>query len=382
MRPAALVVLGALALSGVRIGARPSPGAGGPQAPQQTFATGVHSVSLYTTVVDGSGRLAPDLSRHDFEVLDNGRRQDLTLFSADSQPISVIILLDRSGSMAQHAARVTEAAGAFVDQLGPADRARIGTFSHDVLMQPEVFTSDARALRDVLRIEVQRPGPTPLWRATDGALHALGREAGRRVVLLFSDGEDSPEGPGPHPTFADVQARAQAADVMVYAIGFGEKCQPNASSRNPLDDSGLRFQSRGRPPGRGGPAGGQRGRGRPPQNPLGRGRILFPPPRIGGIGGEPWPGPERPVTYYGCRDGKPAPELRALAGETGGGYFELAGADDLPRTFTRVADELHRQYLLGYAAPALDGQAHAVEIRMKVPGLSARARKSYVAPVR
>jgi VWFA-related protein len=76
---------------------------------------------------------------------------------------------------------------------------------------------------------------------------------------------------------------------------------------------------------------------------------------------------------------KPAASLKKLASETGGGYFELSRADQLTSTFTRVALELHSQYVLGFTPQALDGKPHTLEVRVKKPGMTARARKSYVA---
>ena len=76
---------------------------------------------------------------------------------------------------------------------------------------------------------------------------------------------------------------------------------------------------------------------------------------------------------------KPDPGLPRIAAETGGGYFELSSAARLMTTFARVADELHRQYALGFEPPTLDGKVHKLEVRIKRPGLTARARKSYLA---
>jgi len=76
----------------------------------------------------------------------------------------------------------------------------------------------------------------------------------------------------------------------------------------------------------------------------------------------------------------PDPGLRTISGDTGGGYFELRGTDDLGTTFARVADELHRQYLLGYAAPVADGRVHLIRVRVRDPHMNVRARQSYVAP--
>ena len=66
--------------------------------------------------------------------------------------------------------------------------------------------------------------------------------------------------------------------------------------------------------------------------------------------------------------------------QSGGGYFELSTANDLSQTFKRVADELHQQYLLGFQTTATDGKLHQLEVRVKQPGVTPRARKSYLAP--
>ena len=80
-----------------------------------------------------------------------------------------------------------------------------------------------------------------------------------------------------------------------------------------------------------------------------------------------------------CSDTKPDPGLRSLADEGGGGYFDLQRTADLSGAFARVADELHRQYLLGFTPTALDGKVHVLEVRLRRPDLTARARKSYIA---
>jgi hypothetical protein len=71
--------------------------------------------------------------------------------------------------------------------------------------------------------------------------------------------------------------------------------------------------------------------------------------------------------------------LRKLAEETGGGYFELKKADELAPTFTRVAQELHSLYTIGFVAPVLDGKEHRVEVKMKQSGMTARTRRTYIA---
>jgi Ca-activated chloride channel family protein len=81
-----------------------------------------------------------------------------------------------------------------------------------------------------------------------------------------------------------------------------------------------------------------------------------------------------------CSAARPDPHLRVLAAIGGGGYFELNGTADLDTTFARVADELHRQYLLAYVAPEHDGVLHHLEVRVRRPDVTVRARTGYVAP--
>ena len=89
------------------------------------------------------------------------------------------------------------------------------------------------------------------------------------------------------------------------------------------------------------------------------------------------------VEYFdGVRNRRTSPDrsLRRLAEETGGGYFELEETDELGSTFTRVSQELHRQYVLGFEPLERDGETHRLEVRVGDRGMSARTRRSYVAP--
>ena len=149
-------------------------------------------MAVYTTVTDASGRLVPDLDRDEFEVYDNGKLQKITTFANDIQPINVVMMLDRSVSMRQNFGLVRKAAEAFVERLLPADKARIGSFSNRVQVDPREFTSDKSELQQILQTELQEEGPTPLWNAVSVGMTALLHVEGRRVVLVFTDGMDSP----------------------------------------------------------------------------------------------------------------------------------------------------------------------------------------------
>ena len=349
-----------------------------PAGQQQAFRGGIHTVPVYASVVDRTGRLVTNLTKDDFEVLDNGTRQDLTLFANDRQPITIVIMLDRSGSVSQHFPLVRDAAAEFVANLNDTDRARIGSFSNTVQIDPVGFTSDRDELRRILRENLQNAGATPLWNAAAAAMRALAEEPGRRVVLMFTDGHDNPNEPEPdhrNTTFPEVRAQVQSDEVMVYGIGLAEDCG------TPLPGIRLPRLEQRRPPPRGGPGrlpGGRIG-GRPPRLP-----IPFPPMPGGRFPGRGDPIPTPPVPPVvskgeSCAGAKPDPALREIAIESGGGYFELRDTQRLGSTFARVADELHRQYLLGFT-PALDGKTHTLEVRVKQGDVVVRARKSYVAP--
>jgi Ca-activated chloride channel homolog len=75
----------------------------------------------------------------------------------------------------------------------------------------------------------------------------------------------------------------------------------------------------------------------------------------------------------------PDPSLKKIAAESGGGYFELKEGADLSSTFTRVAQELHSQYVIGFTPESRDGKLHALQVRVRRPGMTARTRKSYIA---
>ena len=319
---------------------------------EPTFKAGNRTVAVYATVTNAEGRLVPDLTRDPFAIFDNSKRQELTLFANDIQPITVVILLDRSGSMRANFTLVEQAAEQFVSDMLPADKVRIGSFSNRIQVDPRDFTSDHDELVSILRTELQPEGPTPLWNAVNVGITALLHQQGRRVVLVFTDGVDNPANFGNNNnSLKDVMKRAEEEDVMVYAIGLAGQNGPGRGSYGPGGGFGRGGTGRGGM-GRGGMGRGGMGRG-------GRGGY-------GGYGGGPV-------------DEKPDAGLPKIAAATGGGYFELTSTNDLASTFKRVADELHHQYALGFAPATLDGKMHALEVRLAGAGLTARARKSYLA---
>jgi Ca-activated chloride channel homolog len=313
------------------------------QAPaEQGYRGAANLVSVFATVTDESGRLVTDLQREDFEVRDNGRVQPLTVFSNDRQPFTAVVMLDFSGSMADHFEVVRDGARAFVRELLPEDRVRIGTFSSQITIKPEAFTGDRDALTAVLDGPPPELGPSPVWGAIDRSITALLPAEGRRVVLVFSDGHNNPRRGQSFSTPDDLIRRARYDGIMIYAIGFWNE---GVTTTGPP----IIF---------------------PPQTPI---VIQFP----GGSIGKSRRAPAR--SSSSSKGEPPHPVLRELAEETAGGYFELGHRDDLAATFARVAEELHRQYWLGFAPQKLDGKTHRLQVKVKRSGVKVRARESYVA---
>ena len=295
----------------------------GVAAQQPTFRAGSDTVRVFATVTDRDGRLVPHLAQGDFEIRDEGKPQPITIFDNTPQAVRLIVMLDVSGSMEGNLQLLRDGASELFTRLRPDDEVSVGTFGVDVDISSE-FTNDPRALRSQLPRRIDPDAPTPLWRAVDAAMTAFGdKHDVRSVVLVLSDGKDS----GPlslkdhYVSQVEVIDRARKEDVMVYGIGMHSRT------------------SRPRTPGLG---------------PAGLQAALL--------------------------EDLPDPGLAKVAQETGGGYAEIRLNQDLGAAFARVADELHGQYLLGYAPPKRDGKSHDIEVKVSQSGLKARARKSYVAP--
>jgi Ca-activated chloride channel family protein len=211
-------------------------GLGAPQQqqPRPVFQSGAKTVALYATVRSPDGRLVPDLPREAFTVLDNGRQTELTFFSSDPQPLTVALLIDMSGSMDRHFLRVRAATREFIKALQPIDRVRIGTFSDEVALSPHL-TGDKALLTRVLEEETWPLGGTPMWSAAYEAMRSLDGEAGRRVILILTDGIDN--GKMFEHTIDDVERRATTEGFMVYGIGM-EGTGLDVGIRNMADDTG------------------------------------------------------------------------------------------------------------------------------------------------
>jgi len=272
-------------------------------AQQATFRSSTRIVPVLTTVLDAQGRLVPNLEQSEFTILDNGKPQEITFFQNEVQPFTVVVILDFSASMTANLERLKNATEQFLLRMLPADKGQVGAFS-DKIQFSGTFTSNRDELISSMS-DLQFGNPTRLFDAIDESIRLLEDVEGRKVVLAFTDGDDTASRRG----MGDVLDRAKENEVMIYSIGLESEFF-----------NGVRKQ----------------------------------------------------VT-------RPDRGLRKLADETGGGYFELRKSDDLAPTFTRVAQELHSLYTLGFAPAVLDNKEHKLEVKMKQPGQGARARRSYTA---
>ena len=272
---------------------------------QPLFRAGTELVDLYVTVTDDNGRLVPDLVQADFAVFDEEAPQEIALFENEVRPITVVVMLDTSISTEGVKPLILAGAEQFLIRLLPEDKARVGSFNDKIQIDPPEFVGDRDALIGKLS-EQDFGNETRLFDALAAALDALQPVAGRKVILVLTDGDDSASALG----WRDVLERAVAEEVMIYSIGLE-------------------------------------------------------------------------VEYFdGVRNRRTSPDgsLRRLAEETGGGYFLLEETDDLGPTFTRVSQELHSQYVLGFTPTVRDGKTHSLEVRVAGRDMEARSRRSYVAP--
>ena len=269
-----------------------------------TFKSGTQVVSLFVTVQDPQKRLVPDLLQDDFQVFDNDKPQTITYFDNSIHPINVVVMLDTSGSMTLTIDLLKQAAEQFVLRLLPDDEARIGAFNDKIQINARWSANRDQLVSDVKDLDYGNG--TRLWDAVGVALDELKTIDGRRVILVFTDGDDTES---KTMNQGRVIERARADEVMIYAIG--------------LESRYFNGQAQVRT--------------------------------------------------------RPDPGLRKIADETGGGYFELTKANELASTFTKIAQELHSQYVIGFTPTQFDNRVHKLSVKMKQPGMTARARRSYLA---
>jgi len=318
------------------------------------FKSGVELINVTAMVSDTSGRFVPGLLKEDFLVYEDGVPQPVTHFSAERVPVSLGIVLDTSGSMAGEKIRAAMTAlNRFLDDLlDERDEIFLYRFSdRPVLVQN--WTTDRQLLHRALD-RIAADGTTAMYDAVAQAVRVTTTGQNRKKALvLLSDGNDTTG----KTSLRELKQLIRESEALVYAVGID--CGTDASRglqrpqfqrRRPMP---IPFPF---PPGR-------RGWRMPP-----------PPPRP-----PPTPPPGRTWTQ-GCSDAVDAGALRDMTDDSGGRTEIVRDPRDLDAATAAIADELSKQYYLGYlSAEKRDGRWHTIRVELRNQSYRVRARRGYVA---
>jgi len=315
-------------------------------------------VTLPVSVTDRDGRYIPNLRKEDFHLWEEGVEQNVAFFSSVDKPFSVVLMIDTSGSTRFRLEEIQDAAIAFVNQLRQDDRVMIVSFDDEIKILSE-FTSDRSRLRNAIRRTEPGDG-TKLYDAVDLVMNQrLNSENGRKAIVLFTDGVDTTSR---HASFASNVRDAEELDALIYPVqyntyvdqmGGGGSSWPSGGGRWPNSNADVLGQILGGVFGRGGGRSRRGGGG-------GRG---------GGGAGSSRNDYETATRY-----------LHELAERTGARNYEADSTQNLTSAFAQIAEELRRQYTLGYypKSPAQAGQRRQIKVRVNQPNLAVRTRDSYV----
>jgi Ca-activated chloride channel homolog len=340
-----------------------------PQSPQQPpdaqsfkFRTGVELINVNATVTDQSGRFVPGLTKDDFRVYDEEQLQSVTHFNAERVPVSLGIVLDTSGSMeGDKMAAAREALNRFLFQLmDPNDEVFLYRFDNSPELV-EGWTKDKQRISESLG-RIQPRGSTSLYDAVADAVRLAQQGHNRKkAVVILSDGNDTSSRTD---VFA-VKQLIRESEVLVYAIGIDAAATMPSARRLPL------FQRGGTPRPRPLPFPMPGGR-RPPASPPPP--VPQPPQGPSGGGGSRWRGGGN------SEDRVNVAALRDITDDSGGRTEIVRWTRDLDPAVAGIADELSKQYYLGYAAAgARDGRWHSIRVEVRQPSYHVRARRGYVA---
>jgi VWFA-related protein len=321
------------------------------------FRTGVELINVTATVTDANGRFVPGLRKEDFRLFEDGQEQQITHFNNERVPVSLGLVVDTSGSMeGERWVSARQALNRFLFQLlDPDDEVFLYRFDN----QPELiesWTTDRERIATGLA-RIRPRGATALYDGVAAAvpLAQTGRHR-KKAIVLISDGNDT----NSRATIREVKSMIRSTEVLAYAIGIDTQAVTS-------------------------PAWG----GQPPTYPPRRGpRMPIPLPfPIPGRGNPPSQPPRYPPPTQGSTtsrgridDRLNVAALRDITDESGGRTEIVRFARDVDPATGSVADELSRQYYLGYSSQGRkDGQWHTIRVELRDGHHLVRARKGYVA---
>jgi Ca-activated chloride channel homolog len=317
------------------------------------FRTGVELINVTATVTDAGGRFVSGLRKDDFELYEDGARQEITHFNSDRVPVSLGIALDTSGSMdGEKMMAAREALERFLfDLLGPEDEVFIYRFdSHVELVHG--WTKDRTRLRSALG-RLSPRGGTAMYDAIAEAipLTQTGRHK-KKALVVISDGNDTSS----RTDVRSLKRMIRESEVLVYAVGIDSDAPTNYTG----SQGGVTVPPR-----------------QPPRLPI---PLPFPIPGRR----RPYPSPpQQPSGTVYSRGGDErvnVAALRDITDDSGGRTEIVRYARDLDPATSSIADELSKQYYIGYPATApKDGKWHTIRVEVKNANYRVRARRGYVA---
>src|SRR5438034_3882971 len=307
-------------------------------------------VTVPVSVLDRQGRFVPNLRREDFSVFENGVEQPVAYFEPAEKPFTVALLLDTSASTHFHLSEIKEAAIEFTKQLRPQDRVLVISFNDEVLLLTEA-TNNLDTIETVIEENANTGNSTRLYDAVDLTIkERLNKIKGRKAIVLFTDGVDTSS---QQATYQTTLRQAEELDALIYPIQYDTSDYLRAMQVGGSVPVTVVTTRSG----------------------IFRTTTTQQTYNIPANGGAPIPGTTK--ADYDRADRY----LHALADKTGGRLYQANDTAQLAQAFNRIAEELRRQYTLGYYPKTdnVDGhERHQIKVRVRQPNLAVKARDSYV----
>ncbi|HEX5704999.1 MAG TPA: VWA domain-containing protein [Pyrinomonadaceae bacterium] len=307
-------------------------------------------VTVPVSVLDRQGRFIPNLKREDFTLLENGNEQSIAFFETAEKPFTVALVLDTSASTQFKLSEIKAAALEFAKQLRPQDRVLLVTFNSEVLLLTDP-TNDLELIAQTIEEFVHSGTATRLYDAVNLTIaERLNRIKGRKAIVLFTDGVDTAS---QQASYQSTLEQVEELDALIYPVqydtsdymramqGSGQGTVTTTTTRRGIFGSSSSTQTYSAPANNGAP--------------------------LPGTTKEDY---DRANLY-----------LHALADKSGGRLYQANDTRQLADSFSRIAEELRRQYTLGYypkTASVADGERRAIRVRVRQPNLAVKARNSYV----
>lgn len=306
-------------------------------------------VSVPVSVLDRQGRFVPNLQQKDFRIFENGVEQPIAFFEPTEKPFTVALLLDTSASTRFHLWEIKEAAVAFAKQLRPQDRVLVVAFSDEVLLLTEA-TSDLKVVSEVIDVNANAGSSTRLYDAVNLVINErLNKIQGRKAIVLFTDGVDTSSYLA---SYQSTLREAEELDALIYPIQYDTTDYMRAMQ--------------------------------------GAGNVTV----TTTTSNWPFPGTSSSRTVYGAQNnGQPLPGtskedyeranqyLHAMADSTGGRLYRANDTTQLAQAFSSIAEELRRQYSLGYYpqnGTTQPDERRQIKVSVERSNVAVRARNSYL----